>query len=193
MSEEEDKKAAREAVNALVQTGNPDLIDLGLTMMPQEDKDNIKAIVRKVEWYDKVANHLMATYPRLEKWLTRSKIKEVVPGTSLVASDAMDMLMKLCNEDEQKVVQFFDTIVLDDEALNISMVYLCQLPLLVENTIEQMHPSTEEMVEGIYSSFMMRLHAVPHVPEFPSTQEALRAALELLFSEGIVKVAEMKA
>lgn len=58
MSEEE-KKAARGAVNALVATGNKDLIDLGLSMLPQEDKDSIAAIVRKVEWYQKVADLLI--------------------------------------------------------------------------------------------------------------------------------------
>jgi hypothetical protein len=179
---EEEKKAARQAVNALVGTGNPDLIDLGLTMMPQEDKDNIDAIVRKVKWYDDLVKELVAEFPRLEKWLSREKIKEVVPGSSLVASDAMDQLLKMTNNSKEKVVLFFDTIILDDEALNISMVYLCMLPILLDNTIKQYPDVTEEeLKEGVFLDFIKRLHAVPHVAEFPATPEALLAAFKAVF------------
>ena len=182
MSEDKEKKAQIEAMNALVKTGNPSLVKMGLSMMPQEFKDDIKAITNKIHWYDAVVKELIAVYPRLEKWLSREKIKEVVPGSSLTASDAMDTLLKMVNNDREKVVQFFDTIVLDDEALNISMTYLCILPILLDNTAQQNPGITEEeLKEGTLQTFITRLHLVPHVEGFPDTPETLYAALKAIF------------
>lgn len=190
MTNEQDKKAARAAVNALVKTGNKDLADLGLSMMPQEDKDAIAAIVKKVRHYEKVMADLVQEFPHLNQWLSPEKLEAVVPGSALLAADAMCVLEVLCVERKDKIVQFFDTIVLDDEALNISMGFLAVLPILVDNTRKQTGAADEEIVEGIYAEFIKRLHLVPHVEGFPDTPESLRTALQAVLSDGMLTLVQ---
>lgn len=183
MENEEDKKAARAAVNALVKTGNKDLVDLGLSMLPQEDKDNLAAITDNIRKSVAYAEELIAEYPRLKQWLSDEKISTVVPGGWFTVSDAIDMLRGSTGDNKEKIALFFDTIVLDDEALNISMMYLCTLPLLLDNFREQTDLTEDEIDEYIYIDFAEKLHAVPHVKGFPDTPETLRAALRAVFSD----------
>lgn len=177
---ESEKKAARAAVSALVSTQNPDLVKMGIAMMPQEDKDDVAAIAARVRWGVEEAKTLVDTYPRLGVWLGGDKITTTVLGGWLAMSDALESLMTLVKSDRDKIALFFDTIILDDDAFSVSMTLLMMLPIMVKNGGGEglLDPT---MHDGILDEFIRSLHAVPHVPEFPDTPEALREKLVAVF------------
>ena len=182
MSDDKERQAQIAAVNALVGTQNPDLVQLGLTMLPQDHKDNLKAIADNVTQARDFVHALIAKYPNLAAHLSDDAIREAVPGGWLSASDAVNQLRFMTDDDEEKIKRFFETIAIDGATLNISMVYLCVLPMLINNTHKQDPDHTAaELREGIYQEFITRLHAVPHDAPFPDTPNALRAALEACF------------